>query len=84
MKLKKNIATSENGFVFNPSTGDSFSSNTIAATILGLLKSGHSAEEIKIQLLAQYEIESFQLERDLDDFLHQLRDENLIDMDSSS
>ena len=34
MKLKKNIATSESGFVFNPSTGDSFSLNTIGAEIL--------------------------------------------------
>jgi hypothetical protein len=81
MKLKKNIATSENGFVFNPSTGDSFSSNPIAATILGLLKAGHSTEEIKIDLLAQYEVEPSQLERDIDDFLHQLRDENLLEMD---
>ncbi len=84
MKLKKNIATSENGFVFNPSTGDSFSSNPIAATILGLLKAGHSAEEIKTELLSQYEVEPSQLERDIDDFLHQLRDENLLEMDSSS
>lgn len=80
MKLKKNIATSENGFVFNPSTGDSFSSNPIAANILGLLKSGHTAEEIKTELLSQYEVEPSQLERDIDDFLHQLKEENLLEM----
>ena len=38
MNLRKNIATSESGFIFNPSTGDSFSANPLAAEILLHLK----------------------------------------------
>ncbi|MFM2358786.1 MAG: hypothetical protein RLY16_779, partial [Bacteroidota bacterium] len=38
MQLKKNIATSDAGFIFNPSTGDSFSANPLAAEIILELK----------------------------------------------
>jgi hypothetical protein len=47
MKLKKNIATSESGFVFNPSSGDSFSLNIIGAEILLQMKESKSSDEIK-------------------------------------
>lgn len=79
MKLKKNIATSENGFIFNPATGDSFASNALAAEILTLMKAGHSAYEIKQALLQKYEVEPAQLERDWEDWMMQLRDANLLE-----
>ncbi len=79
MKLKKNVATSENGFIFNPSTGDSFSSNPIAAKILGLMKAGGSSLDIKQYLLDNYEVEEAQLERDWEDWILQLKDANLLE-----
>ncbi len=79
MNLRKNVATSESGFIFNPSTGDSFSANPIAAEILIQLKQGVSPSEIKKTVLNKYEVDSSQLERDWDDFLLQLRDANLLD-----
>ena len=79
MKLKKNIATSENGFIFNPSTGDSFSSNGIAAEILALMKAGKTSLEIKQDVLNRYEVDEQQLERDWEDWLLQLKDANLLE-----
>ena len=79
MNLRKNVATSESGFIFNPSTGDSFSANPIAAEILIQLKKGVSQSEIKKTVINKYEVDSSQLERDWDDFLLQLRDANLLD-----
>jgi hypothetical protein len=79
MKLKKNIATSESGFVFNPSTGDSFSLNTIGAEILLQMKESKSADEIKKEILNKYDVDKSLLERDWDDFMAQLRDNNLLD-----
>jgi hypothetical protein len=79
MYLKKNIATSEAGFIFNPSTGDSFSANPLANEIIGLLKQGLSPSEIKIIVLEKYDVESNQLENDWDDFILQLRDGNLLE-----
>ena len=34
MRLKKNIAVSDSGFVFNPTTGDSYSLNPVGKEIL--------------------------------------------------
>lgn len=79
MKLKKNIATSESGFVFNPSTGDSFSLNGIGAEILLQMKESKSSEEIKKDILARYDVDKSLLEKDWDDFMTQLRDNNLLD-----
>lgn len=79
MKLKKNIATSENGFIFNPATGDSFSSNAIAADILALMKTGHSSDEVKQQLLNKYDVEPAQLNRDWEDWILQLKEANLLE-----
>ena len=79
MYLRKNIATSENGFIFNPSTGDSFSANPIAAEILELLKQGKTATEVKAALLDGYEVDPLRLERDWDDFINQLREANLLE-----
>jgi hypothetical protein len=78
-QIKKNIATSESGFIFNPSTGDSFSANPSAAEMLLLLKEGKNASDIKKIFLEKYEVDAGQLERDWDDFLAQLREGNLME-----
>ena len=79
MKLKKNIATSESGFVFNPSSGDSFSLNTIGAEILLQMKESKSSDEIKKDILNRYDVDKSLLEKDWDDFMVQLKDNNLLD-----
>jgi len=79
MQLKKNIATSEAGFVFNPTTGDSFAANPLAAEVLKLLQAGHHLEAIRAQLLERYDVPAHQLQRDLDDFVFQLASYQLLD-----
>lgn len=79
MNLKKNIATSESGFIFNPSTGDSYSANPIAVEILALLKEGKSSSAIKSQIIERYDVQSAQLEKDWDDFVNQLKFANLLE-----
>ena len=79
MHLKKNIATSESGFIFNPSTGDSYSANPIAAEILSYLKEGTPIATIKSQILERYEVAASQLEKDWDDFYNQLKTASLLE-----
>jgi hypothetical protein len=79
MKFKKNIATSEAGFIFNPGSGDSFSSNPIGSEILGYFKEEKSRKEIIELICLKYEVEKNQFEKDLDDFLSQLKDYNLVE-----
>lgn len=79
MRFKKNIATSEAGFIFNPGSGDSFSSNPTGSDVLSLFKEDRSRQEIIEIICAKYDIEKNQFEKDFDDFLSQLRDFNLME-----
>lgn len=76
--IKKNIATNEFGFVFNPATGDSYSSNPVAADIIQLMKDGRSLNEIKKTLLDKYEVDKMTIEKDVDDFVGILKENNLL------
>jgi hypothetical protein len=79
MKLKKNIATSEAGFVFNPGTGDSFSVNNTGSEILAMFKENNQLQDIIESISLRYEVEKSQLEKDLDDFVSQLYSYNLLE-----
>ena len=76
--IKKNIATNEFGFVFNPSTGDSYSSNPIAADIIQMMKENNSLNEIKKILLEKYEVDKMTIEKDVDEFVGILKENNLL------
>jgi len=79
MKIKSNIATSENGFIFNPATGDSFSGNAIAALLLLAMKSGKTESEIKQDILNRYNVSERQLDLDWEDWTVQLKEANLLE-----
>jgi len=79
--IKKNIATSENGFIFNPATGDSFSANAMASVILQAIKGGASSTEIKLDILQKYEVNAEQLDRDWEDWIIQLKEANLLEIE---
>jgi len=79
MKIKKNIASSETGFLFNPGTGDSFSANPVATDILQWMKENKSTSEIQQAVLEKYQVDKTQLMKDWDDFMVQLRDNNLLE-----
>ena len=77
--LKKNIAVSESGFVFNPTTGDSFSLNSVGTEILRLMKDGKSENDIKNTIRAWYDIDEETLDKDYYDFLKMLGQFKLLD-----
>lgn len=77
--IKKNIATNEMGFVFNPATGDSYSSNPIAAKIIQLMKEDKSISDIKKRLLEDYQVDKATIEKDVDEFIHILKENNLLE-----
>ncbi len=73
MKIKKNLAFSDSGFVFNPSTGDSFSVNPIGLEILRLIKSDKSEAEITQYILDTYQTDRETVEKDYYDFTKMLQ-----------
>jgi coenzyme PQQ synthesis protein D (PqqD) len=72
MKLKKNIALSDSGFVFDPATGNSFTTNPIGLEIIRLLKTGKSQQEISAHILNVYETDGVSFEKDYYDFIMML------------
>ncbi len=68
MKIKPNLAVNETGFLFNPSTGDSFSLNPTGQEILTLFKQGKSDEEVIEHMTQEYMIDKNTVEKDLYDF----------------
>jgi len=82
MKINKNVSISENGFVFNPTTGESFTVNPIGVEIVNLLKLKKNEEEIKKQLLDKYNTDSATIEKDFYDFIQMLKTSNLLDIET--
>ena len=78
MKVRKNIAISDSGFLFNPTTGDSYSVNPIGQEILQLLQEEKSEEEIMKHIVSDYMIDKNTVEKDLYDFLNMLQNYKLI------
>jgi len=74
MKLRKNIATSEEGLVFNPGTGDSFTTNSTGTEVISLLKAEKPLPEIIETICSKYDVDKHQFEKDLDDFVAQLKE----------
>jgi len=79
MKIKNNIAISESGFIFNPSTGESFSVNPTGVEIFNLIKEGKKIEEIEQLILEKYNTDKDTFEKDYHDFIGFLKQYLLID-----
>lgn len=78
MYLNKNIALSDSGFIFNPTNGDSFSTNKVGLEIVNFLKDGKSKQEIISLLVEAYDIANDSLEKDLSDFISVLQNYQLL------
>jgi len=72
MKINKNIAVSESGFIFNPTSGESFSANPIGKEILHLMNENKTFEEIQATLSEQYDLDAVTFEKDYHDFVRML------------
>ena len=79
MKIKSNVAVSESGFVFNPSTGESYSINPIGIEIFNMIKESKPFEEISGEMLSKYNTEEDTFEKDFQDFIGFLKQYQLIE-----
>lgn len=73
IKLRKNIAISDSGYVFDPSTGESFTLNPIGLEVVGMLKNNLSDSEIQSRMLERYDVDASTLERYFMDFIGMLK-----------
>ena len=79
MKIRKNIALSDSGFLFNPLTGDSYSVNEVGGMIIQMIKNNKSEEEIIAAVTEEYAIDKDSVEKDFYDFKRVLETYKLTD-----
>ena len=78
MKIKKNVAISDSGFIFNPDTGESFTANPMAVEILEMTRDDKDRQDICEAILEKYNIDRVTLEKDYNDFIAMLQRFQLI------
>ena len=69
MMIKKDLSVNENGFVFDPVTGESYTLNPVGLEMLQLLQLGQPKEEIKQHYLNHYELDEWGFEKAFLDFM---------------
>jgi len=74
----KVLALSDTGFVFDPTTGNTYTLNESAVFILKALKKGNDRQEIARTLTQEFDVSELQAEEDVGDTLLQLKEAGLI------
>jgi hypothetical protein len=74
----KNLAISDTGFIFDPFSGKTFTVNEIGMVIIQSLKNGEDVAFIQNKILQEFDTTLDQLDRDISDFLIQLKEQSLI------
>lgn len=78
MKIKANIAVSDSGFLFDPTTGDSYSLNQVGLEFFRMMKEGKNKKEIQKTIIKKYEIDDATFDKSYFDFENMLRYNQLI------
>lgn len=81
MKIRSNLAVSENGFVFDPRTGESFTVNELGVEIINQLKINSDKGSLIKHLEEIYEVDELTLEKSISDFMNMMQDFNLLEND---
>jgi hypothetical protein len=84
MKIKENIAVSASGFVFDPTTGDSYSLNPVAVEFFELMKQGADQEEVKKAIQEKYDVGDSEFEKSFIDFQNMLSQFHLLQLDTTT
>ncbi len=78
MKITAEIKISDNGFVFNSRTGDSFNLNPFGLELMKYIEAENDFDQIKTQILEKYDIDDLSFEKDFYEFCALLRHHQII------
>ncbi len=73
------LAVSESGFIFDPNTGQAFTTNEIGLEIIHLLKEGKTFEDIVSHIGEHYEADRDLIYKDVAQFWGQMRNYGWLD-----
>jgi hypothetical protein len=82
MKITEEIKISDNGFVFNSRTGDSFNLNPFGLELMKYIEAENDFDEIKAQILGKYDIDDLSFEKDFYEFCALLKHHQIISQDN--
>lgn len=68
MKITEEVRISDNGFIFNSKTGDSFTVNATGLELTRLLAQDNDFESIKTIFLEKYDLDDLTFEKDFYEF----------------
>jgi hypothetical protein len=80
MNLKKNIALSESGFLFDSNTGDSYTLNDTGKLIVQMIKENKTEGEIIAHFKEFYDVEEGIFENNFHDFISMIKHLNIIEV----
>lgn len=78
-KRLRSLALAETGFLFDPSTGHTYTLNPTGARILCWLRDGTPAVELAGRLAAEFDVAAEEAELDVAAFLARLREYRLVE-----
>ena len=81
MKIRAGLNVNDTGFLFDPSTGESYSLNSIGAIYFKLISEGNSKEGIMNIVLEEYDVDRTTFEKSYIDFESRLKFLRLIEND---
>ena len=82
MKITGEIKISDNGFVFNSRTGDSFNLNPFGLELMKYIEAENDFDQIKAQILGKYDIDDLSFEKDFYEFCALLKHHQIISQDN--
>jgi hypothetical protein len=75
----QNLAMNDNGFIFDPNTGYSYTSNETGLYILKLMSMGKTKAEIRTAIMAEYDVSEDNFDSDYEHYLLMLEALNLVE-----
>ena len=73
MQISEEIKISDNGFVFNSRTGESFSLNPMGLEMIKMITANDNFDEIKKSILEKYTVDDLTFEKDFYEFCAMLK-----------
>jgi hypothetical protein len=77
-RLVRDLALSETGFVFLPTTGETFTVNEQGRAVILAMQDSKTVELIVLAVAEEYDSDQQTVRRDIEDFMAQLRQYQLL------
>jgi hypothetical protein len=78
MKIPEEVKISDNGFVFNSKTGDSFSLNPFGLELIKNIQEEKELESLKKEITEKYDVDDLTFEKDFYEFCALLKHHQII------